>query len=234
MQTGTPFCLHLSLLHPDHHNTMSLLLPSMQFVPFHTFTVLAGMACLVSLNIPSLTLVARMLATKLMSLAQAGWMKWTKARMGEMFSWNWAILLSHIQPCQDVTKIEHDPPLHCPPFTCLYIISAYSSHPGSHPLSNICSWKRFSFSFLLVSNIMRRSTGMLLTWISCFPFQMMHLGGHSVPNALSWLVCPAWSHTLSSSSPCWWWPGCWTWSSRPSGPSIFHRCSPVSMSSCLR
>jgi hypothetical protein len=58
----------------------------MQFVPLHTFTVLAGMACLVSLNIPSLTLVARMLATKLMSLAQAGWMKWTKARMGEMFS----------------------------------------------------------------------------------------------------------------------------------------------------
>ena len=51
-------------------------------------TVLAGLACLVShtLNISSLTLVARILATKLMSLAQAGWMVWTKARMGEMFS----------------------------------------------------------------------------------------------------------------------------------------------------
>ena len=38
-----------------------------------------------TLNIPSLTIVARMLTTKLMSLAQAGWKVWTKVRMVEMF-----------------------------------------------------------------------------------------------------------------------------------------------------
>ena len=81
---------------------------------------MAGLSCLVShsLIILSLLVVARMLdrelqAIELMTLAQAGWKVWTRARQGEkMFTlWsdptgNWAIHLSQMQPCQYVFMLH--------------------------------------------------------------------------------------------------------------------------------
>ena len=82
---------------------------------------MSGLSCLVShsLTILSLLVVARMLdrelqAIELMTLAQAGWKVWTRARQGEKmftllfrsYSGNWAIHLSQMQPCQYVFMLH--------------------------------------------------------------------------------------------------------------------------------